>query len=646
MKKQRTKILLSTLIIIIIISSFALVRNTKAMNTEEIVEEVSLLNKQNEIANKIKNEISSKRQVYLDPYDIAPLSALITFKTTDKVSSKITVKGQNGSDDLVNSFDEASEHYVPVFGLYPDTDNLVILEYGDLKEEFIIKTDKLPSDFSIPLETYINEDYKHILNDEFYFVTPASKGYTGAYDINGNVRWYLSENLVWEIRYLNNGNLVLSNEKVINPPYYTTGFYELSMLGKIEKEYITPGGYHHDLAELPNGNFLVASDKFEHNTVEDFLVEIDRNSGEIVKEIDLKNILEVDGGKSENWIDFDWFHNNSVYYDEKTNSITLSGRHQDSVVNLDYETLEINYIVGDSNEYSEDFKKNFLTPTENTEMPYAQHAAKILPNGNLFVFDNGINRSKYYSEYLSASENYSRGVIYSIDEENRTVSQVFEYGKDRGNEYFSSYVSDVDYLADNHYLIHSGGVAFNNGEVLNSPPGLNEFTDLRSYTSEVYNDELIFELLLPNNFYRAEKMSIYNKSTYENMDDGVSLGSLDTVDYDKKSLSLFKPIINDPEFLESYDLDVKLDEDRLIVSGNFKKEDKVKVVLYNNLSTLEYKIRISERPYTAMCIVIFDDQKQSVSKYINKSEDLESYTVLIEINNKLYTSNKKVDLSK
>ena len=92
MKKQRTKILLSTLIIIIIISSFALVRNTKAMNTEEIVEEVSLLNKQNEIANKIKNEISSKRQVYLDPYDIAPLSALITFKTTDKVSSKITVK--------------------------------------------------------------------------------------------------------------------------------------------------------------------------------------------------------------------------------------------------------------------------------------------------------------------------------------------------------------------------------------------------------------------------------------------------------------------------------------------------------------------------------------------------------------------------
>lgn len=646
MRKHKYKILLSTLSIILILSIFSISRNTTAMNSEDTVEEINLVNKQNEIANKIKNEINTKTQVYLDPYDIAPLSALITFKTDNKVASKITIKGQNGSEDLVNNFEEASEHYVPVFGLYPDSNNIIILEYGDLREEITIKTDKLPDDFSIPLDTYINEDYKNILNDEFYFVTPASKGYTSAYDINGNVRWYLSENLVWEIRYLNNGNLVLSNEKVINPPYYTTGFYELSMLGKIEREYIVPGGYHHDLAELPNGNFIVASDKFEHNTVEDYLVEIERSTGKVIKEIDLKNILEVEGGKSENWIDFDWFHNNSVFYDEKTNSITLSGRHQDSVVNIDYETLEINYIVGDSDDYSEEFKKNFLTPTENTEMSYAQHAAKILPNGDLFVFDNGINRSKNYVDYLPAKDNYSRGVIYSIDEEKRTVTQVYQYGKERGSDYFSSYVSDVDYLAENHYLIHSGGVAFNNGEILNSPPGLNEHTDLRSYTSEVYNNELIFELLLPNNFYRAEKMSIYNKSTYESMDDGITLGSLDTVDYDKKSLSLFKPINNDPEFLESYDLDIKMESDRLVVSGNFQKEDKVKVVLYNTLSTLEYNVRISERPYTAMCIVVFDDKKQSVSKFINKSEDLKTYTVLIEINNKLYTSNKKVDLSK
>ena len=66
---------------------------------------------------------------------------------------------------------------------------------------------------------------------------------------------------------------------------------------------------------------------------------------------------------------------------------------------------------------------------------------------------------------------------------------------------------------------------------------------------------LLLELLLPNNFYRAEKMSIYNKSAYENMDDGVSLGSLDTVDYDKKSpttIKFFKKVQNKMHYAVSH----------------------------------------------------------------------------------------------
>ena len=39
--------------------------------------------------------------------------------------------------------------------------------------------------------------------------------------------------------------------------------------------------------------------------------------------------------------DYDWFHNNSVWYDKDTNSITLSGRHQDAVINIDYDTGEL-----------------------------------------------------------------------------------------------------------------------------------------------------------------------------------------------------------------------------------------------------------------------------------------------------------------
>ena len=136
----------------------------------------------------------------------------------------------------------------------------------------------------------------------------------------------------------------------------------MDMLGKVYTEYSLEGGYHHDYFELPSGNILVATDDFnnKYGTVEDIIVELDRNTGEIVKKYDLKNILPMKDGQSENWTSYDWFHNNSVWYDLKTNSITLSGRHQDAVINIDYETGKLNWILGDPTNWSEEYKKYFF----------------------------------------------------------------------------------------------------------------------------------------------------------------------------------------------------------------------------------------------------------------------------------------------
>ncbi len=644
MKKSQIKILsIVSVVFIVVLGIYMVLGPRNNMGSELLAHEQSLVEKQNYISSDISEEISENIQVYLDPYDIAPLSALVTFRTENDVSTKVTIKGMHNSPDLVKEYAASKDHMLPIYGLYADTNNEVIIEYGDKTETLNIQTDVLPEDFSSGTQTYVNEDYEELIADDFYFVTPASKGYTSAYDKQGNVRWYLTENLVWEIRYLKNGNLVLSNEKLVNPPYYTTGFYEMSMLGKIEFEYLVPGGYHHDLSELPNGNFLVASNDFEYGTVEDVFVEIDRDSGDVVRYTNLRDVLEVEGGKSENWVDFDWFHNNSIWYDEKTNSITLSGRHQDIVVNLDYDTSAINYIVGNSEGFSEDYKKYFLKPKNDLEWQYAQHAAKILPNGDLMLFDNGINRAKDESEYLDANDNYSRGVIYRIDQEQMTIEQIYEYGKARGSKYFSSYISDADYLGENHYLVHSGGVAFNNDNVLNSPPGLTEYTHLKSYTSEVYNDELIFELELNNNYYRAEKMNIYENSNPINMNHSSIKGSLNLTEPSLEKTSFFANVSDDKEVLEQYDIDITKESNRLKISGDFQKEDEVSIVLLKNFKMKEYKIRISERPYTAMCIVIFDNETQSVTQYINDiGLERGEYTILIKINGTLYSTNRRV----
>lgn len=644
MKKKTISLIILSMIIFVLTLGFILGKSRSAnIASDLLLPDPSLAEKQSQITNNISMEISQDIQVYLDPYDIAPLSALITFITDDKTAVTVTVKGQFGSPDLVQTFEEATYQSLPIYGLYADTNNEVIIAYDDQTMTVNIQTDPVPEDFTLPSKTYINEEYADILNDDFYFLTPASAGYTSGFDKLGNVRWYLTEKLVWEIRTLNNGNLILSNEKLINPPYYTTGLYEMDMLGNIKKEYIMPGGYHHDVAELPNGNLLVASNEFEYGTVEDAFVEIDRETGFVVNSVNLRDILEVEGGRSENWVDFDWFHNNSIWYDEATNSITLSGRHQDLVVNLDYDTNSINYLLGDPNGYSDEYQKYFLKPDDSVEWQYAQHAAKILPNGNLFLFDNGINRSKNQDEYVAANDNYSRGVIYDVNQKEMSVKQVYQYGKERGSTYYSSYISDVDYLADNHYLIHSGGVAFNNDEVLNQPPGLSEYTALKSYTSEVYDNELVFELEMDNNYYRAEKMNIYASNKQLEFENSETLGQLGTTPVDAEYLSLFPKVVNDSDILEQYDLTIERDDSRLIISGNFNKEDSVQILLYSKFKMKQFNIRISERPYTAMCIVVFDDQQQAVTSYINDiGMEYGEYTVLIQINDTIYATNKRV----
>ena len=218
-----------------------------------------------------------------------------------------------------------------------------------MKKQLPSKPIPLPDDFILPTSVTAEKDS---LNNDLYFFTPSSKGYTCAYDVNGDVRWYLTNYALWDNARLENGHMLISTERLINSPYYMTGLYEIDLLGKIYVEYSLPGGYHHDYDELPNGNLLVASDNFDSGagTVEDYVVELDRKTGNIVKTFDIKDVLPMDEGKSENWSEYDWFHNNSVWYDEKTNSITLSGRHQDAVINIDYDTKKLNWILGDSDQ--------------------------------------------------------------------------------------------------------------------------------------------------------------------------------------------------------------------------------------------------------------------------------------------------------
>ena len=645
---EKKKIIgVSLLGLIVLLLTIFVALDSFSQNKEEVDNVVSMIDDQIEKEKNLKAQgyTLESPNVVLNPYGNSPLTALVMFTTDEETEVEVTIKGKDKNSTFTHTFESAKEHYLPIYGLYANKENEVILKVGEESKILKIKTEALPDNMALPTSVTAKKDK---LGNDLYFFTPSSSGYTVAYDVNGDVRWYLTNYALWKVDRLENGNLLLSTERLVNSPYYMTGMYEMTLLGKIVKEYSLPGGYHHDYYEMPNGNFLVASDNFSSGTVEDYIVEMDRNTGEIVKTFDLTKILNKDDGKSENWTQYDWFHNNAVWYDEKTNSITLSGRHMDAVINLDYETGKLNWIIGDPTNWSEEYQKYFFTPVgDDFEWQWSQHAAMITPEGYVFILDNGNNKSKIESEYVPASKSYTRGVMYKIDTENMTIEQIWEYGKERGSSFYSPYISDVDYLDQNHYIVHSGGIVSVDGKPSNQPAGLSTGeVKLTSDTVELLNDEVIFEIVLPTNNYRVEKMSLYGDEKFS-LGGQTKIGSLGKTDVDKTSLGFGLGAKDIEEIKEEHEITLTKESDRLVFKGRFLRGTKVEVLLYKNGLMKSYEVPISKKPYTALCVDVFTEEETEngivVTKNINAEGLKGQYAIYVKIDNTLYNTGRYVE---
>ena len=333
--------------------------------------------------------------VVVNPYLIAPLTALVMFEADKPAFAKVTVKGKEAAGDYMYRPASDMIHMVlPIYGLYPEYENTVVIELstGETKE-LKIQTETRPEKLQKPTSIETTPEY---FEDNMMFVSPTSPALTAAYDYAGDARWYNTLNLAFDLKRARNGRLLVGTDRLVAPPYHTTGIYEMGMIGKIYKEFRIPGGYHHDEWEMENGNILILSQILERGTVEDYCVMVDRETGEILKTWDHQDVLPVyPVGGSGSQDAHDWFHNNAVWYDKKTNSLTFSGRHQDAIINRDFETGKLNWIIGDSEGWPEDMQKYFFKPVgDEFDWQYEQHACMVLPNGDIMCLTMAITDLK------------------------------------------------------------------------------------------------------------------------------------------------------------------------------------------------------------------------------------------------------------
>ena len=269
----------------------------------------------------------------------------------------------------------------------------------------------------------------------------------------------------------------------------------------------------------------------------------------------------------------------------------------------------------------------------------------ITPEGYVFILDNGNNKSKVKEEYVSAEDSYTRGVMYKIDTDEMTIEQVWEYGKERGSEFYSPYISDVDYIEKDHYIVHSGGIVYKDGKIQNQPAGLGGADELVSDTVELLNDEVIFEIKLPTNNYRVEKMNVYEVGEYQK-GQAKRLGSLGKTEATETGFGLSPSTSDLKEIKEEHEIEFTKEEDRLVFTGRFKRGVDVNIVLYQDLFTKVYNVSISKKPYTALCVDIFSEEETengiTVTKYINAEGLSGKYSIYLEVDGKLYNSGEYV----
>lgn len=468
-----------------------------------------------------------------DPYGVNPLSALIAFRTETEEVFSLEVQGKDDSSTITKTFPKAREHFIPVLGLYPDKVNTVTLRaYQGESHSFEIQTTALPGGYT-PL---VSINSLHVLpNNELVYLIPAVPDYPDHYpcgmDDNGDIRWFLDLPCVFEIARLKNGNLMISSHRRMEQLYYTTGLYEMSPIGKIYKEYRLPYFYHHDFFEMADGNILALTDSGEFGHVEDACVLIDRESGDILKQwnyADAIDIQKVSGSKS--WTEEDWAHNNSVFYDQVSNTLVLSARHFDGVFGLDFETGELKWMVSDPTGWPEEMLKHFFFETEGGYLgwTYGQHAARITSNGDLTVFDNHYHGAKREEDHIPSAKNYSRGVRYRLDLKNKKIHQVWQLGQDFGSEWYSPYISSLRMEEDGLVILHFGGNNRKDGISTNyaGHKVIAEGTQMNSRTLILRNGVKLLDLHTRGNFFRAQRFGLYGEGANLELGKGSVLGQL------------------------------------------------------------------------------------------------------------------------
>ena len=414
-------------------------KNQKKTFTTNISKQDSLIRisyaNEMEIQRLLDKKIYSFKDMLIikNPFGLTPLVALSVFYTDVPCRVRYHIEGNIPETSITETTSTlTTTHQIPIWGLYPERENKVLIELLDSQDTIIDSVTTIISAPALPEELQEAVRLKKKTTKSrlpFVLIAGGIDIPVCVYDAEGIIRYYLSEKPKGYGIFLLSENRFLFAERDVSRPSWgnphANEIHEMDFLGRVYHTYYIEKGIHHNAIEKSkNGNILACASSITDGYVENGVIEIDRKTGEIVKELNLNDYFDNTYKDSS-----DWAHINALSYDASDDSIIVSLRNVHSIAKFNWSTQELIWILCDPVFWKKStaMSEKLLQPVGEIKWFYQQHAVVHLSHAanssnrqyDIMLFDNHWHKRRKVKSFDKDPMSYIS--IFEINDTERTV---------------------------------------------------------------------------------------------------------------------------------------------------------------------------------------------------------------------------------
>ncbi len=433
----------------------------------------------------------------LNPFGTASNELYLYFQTdvATKVSYTIHVEDEDIPDYTAYAADASGQEYsrtheFQIIGLVPGETNQVTMtisgSWGNARQivSFTVEMPETCSGYATKLE--VTDGSSDAAQAGGLFAMMRVNGYLGYgffYDNDGILRYEMVLEGYGLDRMLFDGNEIITCVS-------SSKLARINGLGEVTQVYDLEGyELHHDIGFGADGEVLALAEEVDGETVEDRVLSIDLESGEVSEILDFTQVMQgyfdmtrpVTPTDDFFWQagEWDWIHLNSLQYMPEDDSLIVSSRETSTIIKVTgiHSQPAVDWLAGDSRFWADTpYADLCLTQVGDFVPQYGQHCVELLAQEGDGMYTLVIYNNNYWSLntrddfemevadtvgtdlYGDGSET-SQVYIYRIDENART----FELA-DSFDVPYSSIVSDGVHCDNSDNWVVNSGVSMVFGE--------------------------------------------------------------------------------------------------------------------------------------------------------------------------------------